>query len=341
MRILAIDLGKFKSVACVYEAATGEHTFVTRRTTPQEIHDLIVEHAPARAVIEVGSQSGWIRDLCESLSVELQIANPSHEGWRWKSVKRKTDRDDALKLAKLSAVNQLPTIMLPARRVREWRALIAFRTTLVRRRTAIRNGIGALLDRHGLPRPRWTLKGMAELRALAGPLASCGMEELWRGTLYLELASLEELLLRIEEVEAKLEQLAVADTRVALLRTIPGVGPRLSETVVAVIDDPARFKTGRQVGAYAGLVPRQFQSGTIDRKGGITGAGHSLLRTLLVEVAWLARQHNTWLNDVYERACRGTKARRKIAVIATARRLLVVCWAMLRDGTPWREPKAA
>lgn len=341
MNILAIDLGKFKSVSCVYDAATGVHEFVTTPTTPQEIHDLIVGRGPDRVVFEVGSQSGWLRDICKALGVQAQIANPAHEGWRWKSVKRKTDRDDALKLAKLSAVNQLPTVVLPAKRVREWRAFIAFRTTLVRRRTAIRNGIGAMLDRHGLPKPCWSEKGLTELRGLARPLESCDAEELWRGTLHLELASLQEVRQRIAEAEAKLEELARTDERVALLRTVPGVGPRLSETIVAVIDDPKRFKSGRQVGAYAGLVPRQFQSGTVDRKGGITGAGHSLLRTLLVEVAWLARQHNSWLKDVYDRACRGTKARRKIAVVAAARRLVVVCWAMLRDGTPWRDPMAA
>lgn len=341
MIILAIDLGKFRSVSCVYDAASGDHDFTTTPTTPQEIHDLITARSPDRVVFEVGSQSGWLRDICESLEVETQIANPAHEGWRWKSVKRKTDRDDALKLARLSAANQLPTVVVPCKRVREWRALITFRTRLVRRRTAIRNGIGAMLDRHGLRKPRWSEKSLAALRGMAMPLERCGVEDLWRGSLHLELASLQELRARIGDVEAKLERLARADERVALLQTIDGVGPRLSETIVAVIDDPGRFKTGRQVGAYAGLVPRQFQSGTVDRHGGITGSGHSLLRTLLVEVAWLARKHNGWLRDVYERACRGTKARRKIAVVAAARRLLVVCWAMLRDGTPWRDPAPA
>jgi transposase len=341
MLILAIDLGKFKSVACIFDTISGEHGFTTLPTTPTEMHDLLAERSPDRVVFEVGSQAGWLRDLCEALGVEFQIANPSHEAWRWKSVKRKTDRDDALKLARLSAVDQLPTVILPGKCIREWRALIAYRTALVRRRTAIRNGVGSMLDRQGLPKPRWTLAGLAELRQLAKPLPDCGADELWRGMLSLELAGLRELATQITEAEAKLEEIARADERVAPLRTIPGVGPRLSEAVVAVINDPSRFRSGRQVGAYAGLVPRQFQSGTVDRRGGITGAGHSLLRTLLVEVAWLARQHNSWLNTVYEQTCRGTKARRKIAVVAAARRLLVVCWAMLRDGTPWRDPAPA
>lgn len=154
----------------------------------------------------------------------------------------------------------------------------------------------------------------------------------------MELQALEQVQALIAQVDLKLEALAQADQRVALLRTIPGVGPRLAETVVAIIDDPHRFASGKQVGAYAGLVPRQFESGTMQRSGRITGRGHQLLRTLLVEVAWLMQRYNASLRERFERVCRGSKTRRKIAVVATARKLLIVCWAMLRDGTTWRPP---
>jgi transposase len=108
--------------------------------------------------------------------------------------------------------------------------------------------------------------------------------------------------------------------------------------VVAVIDDAKRFKNAKQVGAYAGLTPTQFESGTMSRQGGISGRGNKLLRALLVQVSWLARRSNGKISAIFEEVCRGSKTRRKIAVIATARRLLVICWAMLRDGTTWREP---
>ena len=62
------------------------------------------------------------------------------------------------------------------------------------------------------------------------------------------------------------------------------------------------------------------------------------MRSLLVEVSWIGRQYNPWMKAVYERALRGTTSRRKIAIVALARRLLVVCWAMLRDGTKWKAP---
>ncbi len=134
--------------------------------------------------------------------------------------------------------------------------------------------------------------------------------------------------------------MAGCDERVQRLRTIPGVGPRLSELVVAVIDDPHRFKSGKQVGAYAGLVPRQIASGTMDRQAGITKSGHRLLRSLLVEVSWLMLRHNPAFRRIYEKAQRGSKTRKKIAAVATARHLLITCWAMLRDETDWREPAA-
>lgn len=341
-KIVALDLGKFKSVACIYESADGEHEFDTIPTVPGLFQDFLVYHAPARLVIEVGSQAGWVCDLASNLGIEIQVANPNHEGWRWKNVKRKTDRDDALKLARLSAMGQLPLVTIPRTRVRQWRSLIHYRHALVARRTAIKNSIRSILDRQGIRWPAgrtgWTRKSIAKLEQLARRIDEVDPENLWRGQLHVELQSLEQHKALIEHVEHKLEALAVADERVQRLRTIPGVGPRLAEIVVAMIDDPKRFKNGKQVGAYAGLVPQQYESGTMQRQGRITGRGNGLLRALLVEVGWLMRRYNGHFRDVFDHVCRGSKARRKIAVIAVARRLLVCCWAMLRDGTTWRDP---
>jgi transposase len=340
--IIAIDLGKFKSVACMYPTATGDHAFTTLPTQPQAFHDLLIQQQPDRVVIEVGSQSGWVCDLCETLGIEVQVVNPNHEAWRWKNVKRKTDKDDALKLAQLSSMHQLPLVVLPARRVRQWRSLIAYRHTLVSRRTSIKNSIRAILDRQAIAMPPgksgWTKKSMQTLSGHARPLVDADGDALWQGQLHMELQALEQIQQLIDPVEQKLEVLAQADTRVARLRTVPGVGPRLAEVVVAMIDDPKRFKNAKQVGAYAGLVPKQYESGTMSRQGKITGQGNKLLRALLVEVAWLMRRYNAHLRGVFDRVCRQSKTRRKIAVVATARKLLVICWAMLRDGSDWREP---
>ncbi len=347
-RILAIDLGKFKSVACDYDPATGTHTFTTLPTRPQDFHDLLADRfgdtSGGRLVIEVGSASGWVKDLAELLHIEVQIANPNpnHEAWRWKNVKRKTDKDDALKLAQLSAMDQLPTLQLPCAKVRQWRSMITYRWTLVGRRTAIKNSIRAVLDRQGLThhsgKKGWTQASMATLGLMASRIDQVDADELWRGQLDIELQAFEQIEGLIKQVEAKLETLAKSNERVALLQTIPGVGPRLSEVVVAMIDDPMRFKSAKQVGAYAGLVPKQYESGTMSRQGRVTGRGNRLLRALLVEVGWLMRRDNPVLNAIFDRMCGASKTRRKIAVVATARRLLVMCWAMLRDGTTWSPP---
>ena len=149
MKILALDLGKFKTVACEYEAETARHRFVSVVTTPQALHDLIVEVEPDRVVIEICSIAGWVCDLVRALGIEIQVANTSEEVWRWRKVRRKNDRRDALKAAQLSAVNQLREVYVPEKEMRQWRALITYRQRLVQRRTKIKNHIRDLLQREG------------------------------------------------------------------------------------------------------------------------------------------------------------------------------------------------
>jgi len=340
MRILALDLGKYKTVACEYEGESGQHRFATVATTPKALHDLIVDREPDRVVIEICSIAGWVWDLVRTLGVEIQVANTADERWRWRKVKQKNDRRDALKAAQLSAVNQLSLVHVPQIEVRQWRALIAYRHHLVRRRTKIKNHVRDLLLREGqlLPRGRsaWTQVGMAALEAMVKPLSEMQISELWRGELGVELAQLKELQSQIVTVEAKLDELAAADSRIRLLRTIPGVGPRLAEAVVTMFDDPARFRTAGQVSSYIGMVPKSFDSGETERSGRITRHGHRLVRSLLVEIAWAALRHNSWARECFQRISGGKKSRRKIAIVAVGRKLLVRCWGMLRHRTPWQ-----
>jgi transposase len=346
MRILAIDLGKVKSVACDYRSETGEHEFETVRTTPAILEDLLRRRRPDRVVIEVGPAAGWIADLAARMNIELQVANPTHQGWRWRGVKNKTDRVDALKLAQLSSVNQLPLVKLPSKEVREWRSLIHYRQSLVARRTMIKNTIHSILDRQAISMPSgkkgWTNAGRKWLENLAcvgdDPTKfwkTLDATEWWRGQLAEELRQLREVECSIGSVEEQLDCYAAKKRHIKRLRSAPGVGPRLSEAVAAIIDDPHRFKNGRQVAAYAGLVPRVFQSGTMDRRGSITGAGNRYLRSILVEVSWLGLRTNPWMKQVFDRVCRGCPSRRKIAIVAVARRLLIWCWAMMRDNKDW------
>jgi transposase len=342
MKILALDLGKYKTVGCDYERESGKHRFRGSFTTPAALQQLVKEVKPDRVVIEVCNIAGWVCDLLRGMGVEVQVANTSDDAWRWRKVKKKNDRCDALKAAQLSAVNQLREVHIPSIEVRQWRALIAFRQQLVRRRGKVKNHIRDLLVTEGQLLPRgakcWTQLGVIHLEAMAKPLAEVGPNELWRGQLHIELRQLREVQHEIVVAEEKLDAIAAADPRIALLRTIPGVGPRLSEAIVALLDRPERFHHAREVSAYIGMVPKQFDSGESERNGRITRHGSRLVRSLLVEVAWASLRYNLWARQTYQRLSGGKKSRKKIAIVAVGRRLLVRCWAMLRDGTSWRAP---
>ena len=342
MMILAIDLGKAKSLFCWYQTDDQSQVMRTVPSTPAAFHDTLIQRKVDRVVIEVCDMAGWVQDMCQTLQIPIQVVNVNCEGWRWKNVKNKTDQTDGLKLARLSAANDLKLVYLPDRPTRHWRSLILYRHKLIERRTAIKNSIHALLVVEGRAmmggREVWTGESMAKLRKLAKTIKECSKDELWSGHLQMELDSLDHLVEQIEELDRKLDALGDADSRVICLKTITGVGPRLSELVVAVIDDPHRFKNARQVGAYAGLVPRRYQSGQMDRSGRISKAGCGKLRKLLLEIAWGMLQHNAHGQKVFNRISKGQKTRRKQAAVALARRVLCWCWAMLRDGTDWHEP---
>lgn len=342
MKILGIDLGKKNSVYCNYETITLMKDFGTIKTCPQSMHDLIIELEPDKVVIEACSVCGWVVDIANSLKTKIEVANTSHEAWRWKHIKKKTDRNDALRLAQLSSLDQIPKVYIPSSPVRQIRSLVTYRQALVKRRTQIKNSIRAIFDRQGLAMPStksaWSKEGIAYLKSYAKSFGCINnADSFWKGQLHMELYQLKEVEEAIEKVENKLNEQIKINPAVKLLMTIPGVGPRLAEIIVAFIDDPHRFENCKQVGAYAGLVPRRHQSGDFDRMGGINKQGNKLLRALLIEVSWICLRYNDWAKDIFNQTARGSKSRRKIAITAVARRLLVTCWAMLRDNTGWQE----
>jgi transposase len=342
--ILAVDLGKYKSVACLLDPATGEYRVTSLETTRAELARLLAERRPGVVIIEACLSAGWVLDLCTGQGVTCLVANTAGEAWKFKHLKRKTDRDDALRLAQLYQLGQLPTVALPPAAVRQWRSLIACRQAWVGRRVAVQNRIRALFVAQGLPAPRgaraWSATGLAGIAAHARPLAECGPEELWRGLLDLALTEYRQVCALVAQAEGKLDALAGQSPAVKLLETAPGLGPRTAETIAAYLHDARRFRTAKQVSAYGGLLPRQHQSGEVDRRGRITKRGPALLRKLLVECAWCMLRHNGWARGVYLRLTGGGQRRKKQAIVALARRILVRAWAMLRDGRPWHDPEA-
>jgi transposase len=342
--IVALDLGKYKSVACAYRAA-DDRQFTTVPTTRAELTRLFARHEPAVVLIEACLLCGWVRDLCLELGVPCLVANTTSEAWKFKHLKRKTDKDDALRLAEVYRLGKFPAVAIPAKEVREQRALIEHRQKLVGRRVALQNRLRAILVSQGLAAPvgarAWSELGLAGIAAHARPLAGCAPAELWRGRLELTLRELGHVRALLDEAEEKLDEAAKADRAVQLLATIPGVGPRTAEAVAAFLPEPERFRTTKQVSAYGGLVPRQYQSADTDHRGRITKRGPRTLRKLLVECAWCMLRYNGWARAVYQRLTHGGKTRKKQAIVALARKLLVRCWAMLRDGRAWHDEHTA
>jgi transposase len=107
--------------------------------------------------------------------------------------------------------------------------------------------------------------------------------------------------------------------------------------IAAPLPDAKRFRSAGEVSAYAGLVPRQYQSGETDRRGRITRRGPELLRAALVECAWCSLRYNRGARDPWLRL-RANGLSKKKAIVALARKLLVRCWAIRRTGQPWRTP---
>lgn len=345
MRILGIDLGLRKSVACSYDTATAEERIITIATNPVELDRLVDRERPDQVVVEAGTPAGWVHDRCVSRGVRCRVASPTTDAWKWKAVKRKTDRDDARKLVELAEREQLPEAHVPQPAVRQKRALLRTRHKLLAHRVAWQNHIRGTLLGQGLPVPlghrAWSDIGLKGLAAQSKPLSRCEVQELWRGELFEALVTYRRLLRQQRRLEKRLDALNADDAAVRRLQTVPGVGPRTAEVVAAYLDEPRRFRRGDEVSAYAGLVPRQWQSGQTDRRGRISKRGPGLLRKVLVECGWGLLRYNRWGATVVKRISRGQKTRRKQAVVAVARKLLVRCWALLRDGTEWREPSAA
>lgn len=340
-KILAIDLGKFKSVTCLLDTATNDTEFWTMSTDRRYLLTVLNKYLPDLVVIESCGLAGWVHDICTAEGYEVLVCNPNQEAWKWKHITRKTDRDDALKLAKLAALEQLVPVYIPCQQQREYRRLVKYRKVIVWRINRVQNNIRAIFAQRGMEMVRgqkaWAIERLELIAQHRKPLAECSLDELWRGELDLELIQLEQLWDHQHQMHKKLNVLAAADERVQLLQTIPGVGRKTAEVVVAYIDDPHRFQNARQVSSYAGMVPRRYQSGEMDRRGRIHKRGPRQLRSALVEAAWLMLRYNPWAKSVYDRLTSGQKTRKKKAIVAVARKLLVRCWVMLLRKEPWNK----
>jgi transposase len=286
---------------------------------------------------EASSGYGALYELLVPLATRVVVAHPGLLRLIYRS-RRKNDRVDAERLAKLLFIDQVPTVHVPPARVRSWREMINFRHRLIAKRTRAKNGLRGLLRNAGIKAPArpglWTAKGLAWLQSLEFPQP---LGALQRDLLVEEIQNLSK---QVRRVEAELKRIADNEPAVWQLQSIPGIGLRTAEALVAFLDAPQRFARAKAVGSYLGLVPCQDQSGDSNRLGHITKTGPAVARQLLTEAAWQAIRRSPTVRVWFERVRRNDPDRKKIAIIATAHYLARAMWAMLRDGTVWKEDPA-
>jgi transposase len=340
--IVAIDLGKYKSVFCEMDRGSLKTQYRTVRTRPEVFHGVFAELDAKDSIVlfEIGNQAGWLSDMLWGMELDFKVANTNDPAWKWTNNPVKSDKKDALRLATMYHQGFFPEVYMPRKTVRQKRMLITYRQSLVSRLKQVKNSIRAILCTMAMDWPAgkngWTKKRLAELAEHAHPLDAIAEAcDFWRGQLYVELQLYTAVKQQLDDVTSKLDAVQKEASAVTLLQTVPGVGPRTAEALVAVIDDPHRFKNCRQVSNYVGFTPRQYQSGEMDRTGRISKRGNPLLRMLLVQAGWASLQYD-WARTIYDRVCRGSTKRRKIAIVAVARHILMRCWAMLRDNKPWQ-----
>lgn len=339
MLTIGIDAHDRMYVLCVLDEqgkTLKEHTV---RGGPGEVSAWIGGlGVPARACYEASLGYGMLHDALAAAGVETQVAHPAHLRSIWQS-KKKNDRIDAHKLATMLFLDRVPRVHVPSMPVREWRVLIEHRRRLVDKRTATKNGLRALLRSHAIAAPKgrrlWFGPGKKWLSQaeFASPLAALRRDQL--------LEELEHFDRMVKAAEKVLDRIGDRHPGVALLRTMPGVGPRTSEAVVAYVDDPRRFGSTRRAASYFGLVPCLDHSAGVKRLGRITRQGPPTVRKLLVEAAWQGIRHSPSLRRKFDRVKGGRKEQTGRALVATARHMAEAMVAMLKSGQEWHEQEEA
>jgi transposase len=240
----------------------------------------------------------------------------------------KTDAQDTIKLARLLAGGLIPAVWVPPPTVRELRGLVAHRRRLINLRTPARNRLHAVLHRHNLIPPGNGLFA-TEQRHWWECLSLPRVEQL---RVRQDLALLDHLEPQLAEVEAELFQLSTREPwagQVPFLVQLPGVGVVTAMIVLAAIGEIQRFPHAKQLVGYSGLGASIHASGQTHRTGGITKPGRRELRAAMVEAAWAAVEHSTYWRPVFERLA--NRLGRQKAIVAIARKLLVVAWHALSE----------
>lgn len=279
-------------------------------------------------VLEATTNAWYFYDLLKPLVASVTISNPNDNKIITQS-KVKTDARDALHLAKLLAANFITPVWVPPQPVRDLRALINHHERLVRQRTRSFNRLHAILQTHNLFPP------------LGNPFAEKN-RSWWEG---LNLSTSQKLLVKqemqvlssieplITEVENEITQLSNRPNWASdcgFLIALPGIQVMTAMTILAAIGDIRRFATSKRLVGYSGLGASIYSSGDVCNTGSITKEGRKELRTALVEAARNAVAQEGHWQDEFKRL--SSRLGKNKAIVAIARKMLVVIWHVLTKG---------
>ena len=323
----AIDLHKKDSqIRIVTEA--GE--IIDRRvpTRREAFTRLFAERPATRILLEASTESEWVARHLEALGHEVVVADPNYAAMYGTRNRRiKTDDRDvaALTDACLRQTYRAIHRRSPARRAVQ--ADLVVRDALVQTRTRLVSTTRALTRAEGLRIP----SGAAY--TFVSRLRAIGMSTALDRTLAPMRAMLELVDEDLDRMDRELTARAHEDAEIARLMTVPGVGPITATAFVTAIDDVRRFHDASQVSSYLGLVPREYSSGERARRGRILRSAQPRVQRLLVQAAW-SLWHSTRAEGAALRAWADNVAQRRgkrVAVIALARRLARILFALWRD----------
>jgi transposase len=331
MKIIGCDFHPSYQQIAWWDQASGE---LVEKSLGHERKEEVREfyaglEGPVVVGIEASGQSQWFERMLTELGHEVRIGDAAKIRAA-ADRKQKTDRRDAELLVKLLEEERFPQIWVPTPAERDVRQLLLHRHKLVRMRTQVKNQLQALALNQGLQR-KWKLWSAAGRKQLEGLVLLP-----WAGRRRTELLRL------LDELEGAVAELddavaAQANTRaeVRRLMTHPGVGPVTALAFVLTLGPAQRFRRGKQVASYFGLIPSEYSSGGQQRLGHISKQGSSFVRGLLVEAAQSAVRHEPCLRRAYQRLAQ--RRCRALAKVAMARKLAVRLYWMLREEVDYAQ----
>jgi transposase len=330
MLYVGLDVHSRQSSLCILNAGGGTVNQIQLKGSRAQVVDRLRQlDQPFSVCYEASCGYGHLYEALRPLAAHVAVAHPAKLRLIYRS-KQKNDRVDAQKLAKLLLLDMVPSVHVPHVDVRAWRSLIVLRQRVMSQVVRTKNQIRAVLRENDIAGAKWlwSKRQLAWLESLElHPVAKLRLE--------LAIEEFRSLNGKVKRLEAELRKYADRHPAVQLLMTIPGVGIRTAETFVAWVDDITRFRRTRQLGAYFGLVPCQDASANKNRLGHITRDGPPVMRKLICEAAWTAVKKCPALRAFFERVMGNKPERKKIAIVATAHRLIRVMGALMRTGAAY------